>query len=112
MSLFASLQAGIFLLISFAIFIAAVWALINALRFPPGAYTAAGKRTKGFWTGITIGAAVCAFLNLPPAMGFGFGFFFMIAASVASLVFLVDVLPRLREHHQPGYGGGQNRGGW
>ena len=108
-----SMQVGLLLLISFAIFLMTVWALIQALRFPPQAYVAAGKRTKAFWGSIVGGAVVCAFLSLPPAMGFGFGFFFLIAASVASILFLVDVLPRLKENYRPGYDGRKaNRGGW
>jgi len=111
--MFESLQRIVLFVIVIVIFAAAVWALVQALRYPPEAYVAAGKRTKTFWGSIVGAATVLAFLTLPPAFGFGLGFLFATAASVAVLLFSVDVLPRLREQHRPGpRRPTDNRGGW
>jgi len=111
---FVALQGLILIVIAVAIFIAAVFALVEALRYPPEAYVAAGKRTKTFWGAIVGGATVLAFLTLPPAFGFGLGFFFATAASAATIIFMVDVRPRLKENHRFGSGGARrtDRGGW
>ena len=114
--MFGSLQLLIIVIIAIITFAAAVWALIEALRYPPQAYVAAGKRTKVFWGSITGGAALIAFLTLPPPFGFGGGIFsfFTIVALAAIIIFFVDVRPRLKENHRPGYGGPRqtDRGGW
>ncbi|MGC4175531.1 DUF2516 family protein [Demequina sp.] len=109
-----NLQGLLLLTISVAIFVVAVWALIQAFRFPPEAYVAAGKRTKNFWLAITGGATALSFLGLPPSYGFGMGFIFWTASAAGALIFFVDVLPRLREVHRPGQSRRRddNRGGW
>ncbi len=108
-----SLQTFLLFAIAIAVFAAAAWALIQAFRYPAGAYTAAGKRTRTFWLAITAGATVLAFLGLPPAFGFGMGFLFWTAASAGALVFFVDVLPALKSVHRPGSSRpSDNRGGW
>ena len=114
--MFGTLQAKIIVIIAIITFVVAVWALIQAMRFPPQAYVAAGKRTKVFWGCVTGLAALIAFLTLPPPLGFGNGIFsfFTVAALAAVIVFFVDVLPRLRESHRPGSGGARrtDSGGW
>ena len=114
--MFGPAQMTIIVIIAIITFIAAVWALYQALRFPPQAYVAAGKRTKVFWGSILGAAALVAFLTLPPPFGFGNGIFsfFTVAALAAVIVFFVDVLPRLRESHRPGSGGARrtDSGGW
>ena len=109
-----SLQAVLLLGIAVAVFAAAVWALIQALRFPAGAYAAAGKRTKNFWLAITGGATALSFLGLPPSYGFGMGFLFWTASAAGAITFFVDVLPALRSVHRPGQSRPRdnNRGGW
>jgi Na+/proline symporter len=109
-----SLQTLLLFTISIVIFVAAVWALIQAFRFPADAYVAAGKRTRTFWLAITGGATLLSFLGLPPNFGFGMGFLFWTAAAAGALIFFVDVLPRLREVHRPGQSRPRdnNRGGW
>ncbi|WP_347041298.1 DUF2516 family protein [Brachybacterium nesterenkovii] len=92
-----------------------VWALVNALRFRPDAYTAAGKRTKPFWAAMTLGAVVIGLLSLLNMLGL----FFAIIGIVMAGVFLADVLPALRTvmgNAQGSYGrrnpgrGGSGRG--
>jgi len=108
-----SLQMLLLYMLAIAVFGVAAWALIQALRFPPTAYVAAGKRTKGFWGAIVGGATVLAFIGLPPSFGFGMGFIFWTASAAGALAFLVDVLPALRSVHRPGSRGPRtNRGGW
>ena len=67
-----------------------VFAFVHALKTRPDAFVAAGKRTKNFWLAVLIAAAVFSFLG-----------FLALVALVASIVYLVDVRPRVRE-----YGGG------
>jgi hypothetical protein len=112
--MFGWLQVSIVLIISIVVFGASAWALIQALRFPPEAYVAAGKRTKVFWASIVGVATVFAFLCLPPASGFNVFFLLETAAATAALIFFVDVLPRLREVHRPGQSRPRDntRGGW
>jgi len=113
--MFGPLQLTIIAIIAIATFVAAVWALIEALRYPPQAYVAAGKRTKAFWGAIVGVATLVAFLTLPPPIGFGRGIFsfFTIFALAAILIFFVDVRPRLKENHRPGPSRPRDsRGGW
>jgi uncharacterized protein DUF2516 len=75
-----------------------VYAFIHALLQRPDAYTAIDRFTKPAWLGITAGGA--AGLLLVAATG-GIGTFFgwtiWIAGLVATLVYIVDVRPRLIE---------------
>lgn len=68
----------------------AVWAFVDALMRPTPLYTAADKLTKPAWLGITGGAALVALLT--ETIGI-----FGLVALVASIVYLVDVRPALRE---------------
>ena len=49
----ALIQMWIFLILAVALLALEIWAFVNALRFRPDAYTAAGKRSK------EIGRASC-----------------------------------------------------
>jgi Protein of unknown function (DUF2516) len=67
----------------------AAWALVDALIRPAQAYVAAGKLTKPAWAGITTLALVVAyFLSLNS--------FLWLPAVIASVLYLVDVRPKLR----------------
>lgn len=68
----------------------AVWAFVDALMRPTPLYTAADKLTKPAWLGITGGAALVTLLS--DTIGI-----FGLVALVASIVYLVDVRPALRE---------------
>jgi hypothetical protein len=112
---FSTLQNGIVLLISLAAFVSAVWALVEALRYPNEAYTSAGKQSKALWGAILGGAAAIAFISLPYPFGRGSGIvgFLGIAALVAVIYFFVDVKPKLGDRHRPGPRGGRSSsGGW
>jgi len=84
------------LIISWAGAIGGVFALIDALSRRSDAYAAADKQTKGTWVGITaacgavMGLGVVTPLFEPPGL-------LWLAASVGTLVYLMDVRPRLRE---------------
>ena len=67
----------------------ALWALIDAVIRPANAYAAASKLTKPAWCGITALALVFAQLSQPLTL-------FWLAASVAAIVYLVDVRPAVR----------------
>lgn len=93
----AVIQYWIFAILAVALFAVEVWAFINALRFSGEAYSAAGKRTKGFWLALTGVAMVVGFLSLPYPIGAGgSSMLLMLIAIVVSGVFLADVLPALR----------------
>jgi hypothetical protein len=67
----------------------ALWALIDALIRPSNAYAAASKLNKPAWCAITALALVFAQLSSPLTL-------FWLVASVASIVYLVDVRPAVR----------------
>lgn len=66
-----------------------VWALVDALTHPAGAYLAAGKLTKQAWLAILGVALVVVLLS---------GWFgsLGLAAVIATIVYFVDVRPALR----------------
>jgi len=108
----ASLQVLLFLALALLFFVLEAWALIDAARRPPAAFTYAGKRTKNLWLIVTGLGAALGFLAIPPPLGLGFGsLFMMFGAVVPAGVYLADVRPAVR-----GYGGGRRRppqgGGW
>ncbi|MGH3763001.1 DUF2516 family protein [Actinophytocola sp.] len=69
------------------------FAFIHALLQRPDAYAAIDRLTKPAWLGITGGGAV-ALLIFSFA---GIGWIFWIAGLVATLVYIVDIRPRLIE---------------
>ncbi|GGM04334.1 DUF2516 family protein [Nakamurella endophytica] len=78
--------------------LAAVFAAVDASARRPDAYTAADKQSKGVWAGITVASAVVAVLGaLNPGSPFGPQQLLWLAAVVGTLVYLLDVRPRLRE---------------
>ena len=76
--------------ISFAVLILHVWALVDCLTRPANAFEAAGKLTKPAWLAITAIALGLGLLSNPLGL-------FGLAAIVASIVYLVDVRPAVRE---------------
>ncbi|MCP3821087.1 DUF2516 family protein [Streptomyces sp. A3M-1-3] len=85
-------------LLSMAMLALAVVALFFAATAREDAYRAADKKTKPFWL-IILGLAVV--VNLLPLL------FLQIAGLIASIVFMVDVRPALKQVS----GGGPRRGG-
>lgn len=75
-----------------------LFALLDAVARRADLFPAADKKTKGVWLGIT-GAAAAVFLlgALQPGGPFGPPGIFSVAAAIGSLVYLVDVRPRLKE---------------
>lgn len=93
----ALIQTWIFAALAVVLFAVQVWAFVNALRFRPDAYVAAGKRTKGFWLLLTGLSMLLGFLSLPPPIGGSSATpLLMIIGIVIAGVFLTDVLPALR----------------
>ena len=77
------------------------WALVDAVVRPATGYVAAGKLTKPAWVAIL---AVCVGLCL---LGVGLLGLLGGAVAVATILYLVDVRPALRELGGPGgYGSG------
>ncbi|AYD90744.1 DUF2516 family protein [Actinomyces sp. 2119] len=66
-----------------------VWALIDALMRDSSHFVAAGKRTKGFWVGLTAAGTVLAYFTAPTSL-------LGLLGVVASAVYLADVRPALR----------------
>lgn len=107
MNIIQFVQQWLFLLLSLIVLGVAVWALIDCLRAKPVEFQRAFKRTKGFWTGITIGAAAVAFLSIPYPWGLGFPIFLQLIAVTAAAVYLADVRPALKDARR---GGNRNSG--
>jgi NADH:ubiquinone oxidoreductase subunit 6 (subunit J) len=77
-----------------------LFAFVHALLQRADAYSAADRKTKPIWMLIT-GAATLAMVLFYPDP-FGPGMFFWVPAAAASLVYLVDVRPRLIEVQRGG----------
>ncbi|MFC7464458.1 DUF2516 family protein [Brachybacterium sp. GCM10030252] len=91
------IQTWIFAVLALALFAIEIWAFVNAIRFRPDAYTAAGKRSKLFWGILTGAALLLGFLSLPYPIGSGgSSMLFMLAGVVIAGIFLADVLPALK----------------
>lgn len=83
-----------------------VWALVDALITRPDAFVAAGKRTKGFWVGVTGVAAAIGFVFL----GNPFNIFSLLAI-VAAAIYLTDVRPAVKSlRGRGGRGSGTHMG--
>ena len=84
-------------ILAIAALVTEVWALVDAVRRPKGAFPAAGKQTKPLWL-IILGVAVVIGLYLGVLSG-GFGAvgILPIAAFVAAAIYLTDVRPKVRE---------------
>ena len=91
--------AGFALLVSLALGLVKLWAVIDAAFRPAPAYVAAGKQSKLFWLLILIVALVVP----------GFGLLGIVAL-VAAIVYLVDVRPAIKEI--TGGRGSSSSGGW
>src|SRR4051812_50190290 len=90
---------GIFLIISLALLVVEVVALVDACIRPAQLYPAAGKQTKVFWVVILILAIIFRGIGI---LG--------LAGLVAAIVYLVDVRPAIKElRGGSGPGGG---GSW
>ena len=87
MNLIIGPLTGFFLLLSLALLVLKVWALVDAALQPEQAYLAAGKWQKVGWVVV---------LALGALIGQGLGLL-GIASLIAAIVYLVDVRPALRE---------------
>ncbi|MCS3493632.1 MULTISPECIES: DUF2516 family protein [Micrococcaceae] len=84
--------------LSIVIVALAVWALVDCLRHGADRFAQEGKRTKGFWLGLTVASTAVALLGIF-SQG-GIGFLQLIGACIAC-VYLADVKPAVS-----GKGGG------
>jgi hypothetical protein len=92
-----------FSLLLVAAFVVELWALIDAVRRPAGAFTAAGKQTKKIWLLIL---GVASVLGLAFAFYGGITSILAVAAFVAAAIYHVDVRPKIKEfRNRPGGGG-------
>jgi hypothetical protein len=77
---------GAFLVIFLAIVLIKLFALIDAVARPAGAFTYADKQTKQIWLAILVGALLSTFLSFLTLIGL-----------VAALVYLLDVRPAVTQ---------------
>ncbi len=113
--MFAFLQFIVLTVISYAAFVAGVWAIVDIARRRPEAFTSAGKQTKILWLVIVIVATAILFLALPYPFGGGSGplNFIGLIAAAAVIVYHVGVKPALGSRPRGPKGGGRNtKGGW
>lgn len=104
-----TIQTLLFLGLALVGIVIEAWALLDALRRPPQAFSYAGKRTRTFWLLLLGGAAVLGFLSIPPPLGVGYmPVFIMLGAIVPAAVYLSDVRPAVRGfgRRRPPRGGG------
>ena len=98
---------GLFSVIFLALLALQVWALVDCAIRPAPGFPAAGKLTKPIWLAITSAALLLGFLDGPLGL-------LGLAGLVASIVYLVDVRPAVREITGGGRGwaGGSRGGRW
>lgn len=84
------LNNALLTLLSLAILVLQAWALIDCVTRPTNAFEAAGKLTKPAWLAITAIALVVGLLFGPLGI-------LGLAGIVASIVYMVDVRPAIRE---------------
>jgi hypothetical protein len=103
MQLYYGFQNVILLVLGAVAFACEVFAFVDAVRHPDGAYVAASKRTRRFWLillGIALALGFVTFMN--PLSIFG------LLAFVGAAVYLADVRPALRQVR--GLGGPKSSG--
>lgn len=94
----------LFWAVAVAAFVVEVWAFVDAVRRPAGAFAAAGKLTKKLWL-IILGVALL--FGLAGAVGMVLIVQMLpIIAFIAAAVYLADVRPAVRQ-----YGGGSSSSG-
>lgn len=92
--LFLYVRYFVNLILSLVLAVAAIYALVWAVRASDYAYQSAFKRTKGFWVAVTGASAAFSVLMLVQAWSFGSGsLFIQLVAATAVGVFLADVRP-------------------
>lgn len=96
----SELQYVVILLVAVAAFAAEVVALVDAFRTPAGAFTAEGKLTRTKWLTILGVATLLGFLALPFPGAISPFNFLAIIATVAAIVYLVDVRPAVAPHRR------------
>jgi hypothetical protein len=104
MQLYYGFQGVVTLVLGIIAFGSELFAFVDALRHPEGAYVAAGKRTRVFWLVLLGVALAIGFVTLfNPLNLFG------LLAFVGAAVYLADVRPALRQVRGLG---GRSSGGW
>jgi len=94
----------LFWVLGVAAFVAETWAFVDAIRRPPGGFTAAGKLNKPLWLVITGIAAAIGIYSVTYGGGFSPLSILEVAAFIAAAIYLTDVRPKVREM---GAGGGR-----
>jgi hypothetical protein len=92
---------GINLVLMYGGALLGLFCMVDALIRRPDAFAAADRQTKGTWVGITIACAAGLALALVTPL-FEPQSVLWLAALVGTMVYLVDVRPRLREVSGPG----------
>ncbi len=90
LSLFSA-QASVALLLGVAALVLELWAAIDAVTTRADAFVAAGKRTKRFWTAVTVVAALLGFVSVTDPLNL-----FGLIGFVAAAIYLTDVRPAVR----------------
>ncbi|MFD0772936.1 DUF2516 family protein [Streptomonospora algeriensis] len=78
-------------LIYVAIFVASLYALVDAVRTPAQAFPAMDKQTKKLWVGLLAVGTFVSFSAVFTSMRF-----FVFIALIAALIYLLDVRPAVR----------------
>jgi hypothetical protein len=85
---------ALLLLVAFAV---ELWALIDAVTRPTGAFVAAGKQTKQIWL-IILGVASA--IGLAFALAGGITSILAVAAFAAAAIYHVDVKPKVKDYRK------------
>ncbi|MFL6056640.1 MAG: DUF2516 family protein [Actinoallomurus sp.] len=94
----------VFWIVAIAAFVVEVWAFVDAVVRPAGAYTAAGKLSKQLWL-IILGVALL--FGLAGAVGFvSIIQMLPVIGFIAAAVYLADVRPAVRQYGRGGSSSG------
>ena len=78
---------GVFLVVSFALLVVKVWALVDCAIRPARGFAVEGKQTKNVWLLILVLAVLVTYVG-----------FLSIVGLVAALIYLLDVRPAVRAY--------------
>ena len=78
---------GVFLIVSLAMLVVKVWALVDCALRPTRSFVAEEKQTKTFWLVVLVLAVLFTYIG-----------FFTLIGLVAALVYLLDVRPAVRAY--------------
>lgn len=93
--LFGAVQNLVLLALSLVTLVAGGFSFVDCLRRPPEAFPAVSRQTKSLWLALTAAATLVSLGSLTGLLPVSMVGLFGIAAIVITMVYLVDVRPKI-----------------